>query len=505
MIRLFQKFGWVLALIVVLLFALTIINLVLDKSRETNNTDLELSKVPKQEEVDLPEEDPSEDLDPPEEVDPPEEALIKSENSNVLEQRNSEKASDKIENAQGTVNNSASKLLDTSKDQEIFINNSPENFVTKEETEESGPVVITEKDLERTNVDTLTDLQINSDAETADPYKEKSSTEQLSSGDTNDELENKLVLDQDSNKVEQKKQSVSVEVDILRVDNTGQALVAGSTQPNSKVEVLADDKVVGSAESDSDGEFVVMGTIDPSSESQTVTVRSGEKNGAQAEKSKIETVNQNDSKEINRTSDEKLNWTLAEEIFVILPLSIRNDSFSKIGMPKAPIIVQSSSNDIKIVQNSDIAPVKEIIIDSISYSDLGEAVLVGRANPDNRILVYLDNVLKTSSDVGASGGWSTELTGLEPGVYELRLDEVDTSGSVKSRIMTPFKKESKDFLMNMVSGSITVQTGNSLWRIARRIFGRGIRYIEIYEKNNDLIKDPDLIYPGQVFSIPTNN
>ena len=113
MIRLFQKFGWVLALIVVLLFALTIINLVLDKSRETNNTDLELSKVPKQEEVDLPEEDPSEDLDPPEEVDPPEEALIKSENSNVLEQRNSEKASDKIENAQGTVNNSASKLLDT--------------------------------------------------------------------------------------------------------------------------------------------------------------------------------------------------------------------------------------------------------------------------------------------------------------------------------------------------------------------------------------------------------
>ena len=68
-----------------------------------------------------------------------------------------------------------------------------------------------------------------------------------------------------------------------------------------------------------------------------------------------------------------------------------------------------------------------------------------------------------------------------------------------------FKKESKDFLMNMVSGSITVQTGNSLWRIARRIFGRGIRYIEIYKKNDHLIKDPDLIYPGQVFSIPTKN
>ena len=107
-----------------------------------------------------------------------------------------------------------------------------------------------------------------------------------------------------------------------------------------------------------------------------------------------------------------------------------------------------------------------------------------------------------SSEVASTGGWFAELTGIEPGIYDLRLDEIDESGVVKSRIVTPFKKESKDFLMNMVSGSITVQPGNSLWRIARRIFGRGIRYIEIYEKNNDLIRDPDLIYPGQVFSIP---
>ena len=134
------------------------------------------------------------------------------------------------------------------------------------------------------------------------------------------------------------------------------------------------------------------------------------------------------------------------------------------------------------MQSKEIASIEEIIIDSISYSDLGEAVLVGRANPSSKVLVYLDNVLRASSKVGASGGWVTELTGLEPGIYELRLDEVDSSGIVKSRVITPFKKESKDFLMNMVSGSITVQTGNSLWRIARRIFGQGIKYIEIYKK-----------------------
>ena len=119
--------------------------------------------------------------------------------------------------------------------------------------------------------------------------------------------------------------------------------------------------------------------------------------------------------------------------------------------------------------------------------------------------MYLDNKLISSSDVGALGGWSSELTGIAAGIYKLRIDEVNSAGEVQSRIATPFKKESKDFLLNMVSGSITVQTGNSLWRIARRIFGKGIRYIEIYEKNNNLIKDPNLIYPGQVFSIPTEN
>ena len=293
----------------------------------------------------------------------------------------------------------------------------------------------------------------------------------------------------------------SVEVDIMRVDDTGEALVAGRTQPNTMVEILVDNEVIADAKANEDGEFVVMGNLESSSISQTLTVRSKEK--VNESETISETVSKPEGPSILNKESDKPDWKLSQDIFIILPVSNKNSSKLDSNLIEAPIIVKSSSNDIKIIQNKDISSIKEIIIDSISYSDLGEAVLVGRANPSNKILVYLNNVLKSSSEVGASGGWSTELTGLEPGIYELRLDEVDASGVVKSRIMTPFKKESKDFLMNMVSGSITVQTGNSLWRIARRIFGRGIRYIEIFEKNADLIKDPNLIYPGQVFSIPT--
>jgi nucleoid-associated protein YgaU len=47
-----------------------------------------------------------------------------------------------------------------------------------------------------------------------------------------------------------------------------------------------------------------------------------------------------------------------------------------------------------------------------------------------------------------------------------------------------------------------VQPGNNLWRIAERSFGAGLRYTEIYQANRARIRDPNLIYPGQIFAVP---
>jgi nucleoid-associated protein YgaU len=51
-------------------------------------------------------------------------------------------------------------------------------------------------------------------------------------------------------------------------------------------------------------------------------------------------------------------------------------------------------------------------------------------------------------------------------------------------------------------GKIVIQPGNSLWRISRVIYGRGVEYTVIYEANKDHIRDPNLIYPGQIFATP---
>ncbi|MCX7886554.1 MAG: LysM peptidoglycan-binding domain-containing protein [Verrucomicrobiae bacterium] len=48
----------------------------------------------------------------------------------------------------------------------------------------------------------------------------------------------------------------------------------------------------------------------------------------------------------------------------------------------------------------------------------------------------------------------------------------------------------------------TVRKGDSLWRIAGRIYGNPFRWPRIYEANKDKIKNPNRIYPGQVLRIP---
>lgn len=54
----------------------------------------------------------------------------------------------------------------------------------------------------------------------------------------------------------------------------------------------------------------------------------------------------------------------------------------------------------------------------------------------------------------------------------------------------------------IVSGRVIIRRGDNLWSIARRVYGEGIRYTQIFEANADQIRNPDLIYPGQVFDLP---
>lgn len=53
-----------------------------------------------------------------------------------------------------------------------------------------------------------------------------------------------------------------------------------------------------------------------------------------------------------------------------------------------------------------------------------------------------------------------------------------------------------------VNSAVIIRRGDTLWRISKRVYGRGVRYSTIYLANQDQIRDPDMIWPGQVFGVP---
>lgn len=176
--------------------------------------------------------------------------------------------------------------------------------------------------------------------------------------------------------------------------------------------------------------------------------------------------------------------------------------------PQTPTVLLADSQGIRVIQSGDEAPQvqSQVTLDTIAYDTVGDVVLAGRGPAESDVRFYLDNQPIHLAPINLQGGWRTSLPQVDPGTYTLRLDEVSADGAVQSRIETPFLREEPEAVAAITSRSgenvITVQWGNTLWGIAQQHLGEGVAYVQIYEANRDQIRNPDLIYPGQIFTIP---
>jgi nucleoid-associated protein YgaU len=142
-----------------------------------------------------------------------------------------------------------------------------------------------------------------------------------------------------------------------------------------------------------------------------------------------------------------------------------------------------------------------LVLDSVDYGESGQISVGGRGEPGSRVQVYLDNNLVGTATTDSGGRWLVSPTDVVPtGLHDLRVDQVASDGKVIARVESPFLRSAAANLP--ADQSYIVQPGNSLWRIARRSYGNGLRYTVIYQANREQIRNPDLIYPGQVFTLP---
>ena len=148
-------------------------------------------------------------------------------------------------------------------------------------------------------------------------------------------------------------------------------------------------------------------------------------------------------------------------------------------------------------------PHGQLGLDVVDYDDHGNIRFTGSAPPGTTVQVYVDYATVGHALTAPDGHWTlTPREGaIAPGAHQFRVDQLDRNGRVIARIELPFQRETLT-AQEVPTDRFVVQPGHSLWRIAHQAYGSGIHYAVIYQANRDQIRDPDLIYPGQIFKLP---
>jgi nucleoid-associated protein YgaU len=316
--------------------------------------------------------------------------------------------------------------------------------------------------------------------------------------------------------------------DLVRVDEEGDAVLAGRAEPGAEVEILVDGKVVAETVASSKGEFVATATLKVTPETQEMQIRAKSPNFEMVSVDPILIIGR-PAAEAHGVAPGELSAARRGDAASLSPAPspnaagvrtapdatapIEGDSpdaadaapmiSDQAAESAAPVIARTGPTGVSLLQPPTLQATDTVTLDAISYSKVGAVKLSGRGHPGRIARVYANEKAVGEALIGADGSWNTELSTLmEPGRYVLRVDEIDETGKVTSRVESPFQREYVTDIL-AAEGKYTVQPGNSLWRIARQSYGAGIEYTVIYDANRDRIKNPDLIYPGQIFELPS--
>ena len=290
--------------------------------------------------------------------------------------------------------------------------------------------------------------------------------------------------------------------DLVRVDPEGNVVIAGRSQPGARIEILDGNTVIGIVDSDDRGEWVFVPEARLTPGSRILILR---------DVTKPEAFRESDNAVVLVVPEPGQNIAGLEEKADGMPLAMvmpREEAKSEASrIFQAPKRKKQGNIDKVESRKETVDATKEdgqsrLALNTIDYDDSGIIILSGLSNPNSIINVYLDNTLAGSVTSAPNGKWTIELkSALKSRKYMIRVDQVNLSAKVLERIELPFVK-APVIEATTEKATVIIQPGNSLWRIAAKVYGSGFRYTEIYEANIDQIRDPNLIYPGQVFKIP---
>lgn len=412
--------------------------------------------------------------------------------------------------------------------------------------------------------------------------------------------------------------------DVVRIEDDGSALIAGQAQGRGHVILSVDGVELPEARADltGNGQFVIFAFLPATADQQSLKLHLYAQDGSgpvvsvqtvfvapapveEAVAASESVAPESEAPAETEATDETNDATETDIEIETAPTQTASTEAPADAAPATVIL--ADEDGVRVLQDgTPSAANPAVTIDTISYSSNGDVILGGRGQAGNFVRIYLDNQSIATSKISANGYWSLELSDIAPGIYTLRVDELNATGDVVSRAETPFKREAAEELAELMAPETepkepsvevpsqnvaeapsaqtdapssdapeiaadtdsdtapetgsdtasdtsvtqvevtvqaevaelnpqdeqssdgetvateaqpadtasvlrtpsqkfrvrTVQPGSTLWAIAKESYGAGIEYFKVFEANKERIRDPDLIYPGQVFEIP---
>jgi nucleoid-associated protein YgaU len=292
--------------------------------------------------------------------------------------------------------------------------------------------------------------------------------------------------------------------DVARIEPSGEAVIAGRAAPGASVELLRNGEVHDRAVADQAGQFVMVPPRLPAGDYE-LTLRSKEPDGKQV------------------TSKDGVSVALHEDA-------------------KAAPVAQPAPQDRASVapKPAPAATARPVAVELVD-AELGKLNISGHSSPGAALRLYINNSYLASTKAAVDGRFAFTINkDVGPGSHQARLDEVvSRSGAVRSRAEVPFdvpeakaaatdhaavvqaakhddtagagdpgaagaaaSLSASDHASVPKTATAVVVRGDSLWRISRATYGAGERYTLIFGANHAQIRNPNRIYPGQVFVLP---
>lgn len=286
---------------------------------------------------------------------------------------------------------------------------------------------------------------------------------------------------------EEEASSLVFAITVARVNPDGSAVFAGVAEPGATIQLQDGAVLIDETIADANGEWVSLPPekLAPGAHLIVLTMRTKDGRIARADTSLVV--------EIAASLDEK-------PLVALVP---QTDE-------AAPALLQSPDSDAAIeVVNEEvqdiIVPATEpaVSIQSLAFLSETDLQIRGQYAAGNTVRGRLADIELSEATISANGTWSAiaDISALGTRPQSLQIELLDEYKEVVASTEMMLDRAN---LSAGLDGSdmVVVQRGDALWRIAYRTYGEGVRYVEIFRRNQDQISDPNLIYPNQIFVVP---